>query len=237
MRSKDIQLGPGLAVPIDVVTQTVAVLGIRGSGKTYTAAVMVEGALAAGQQVAVIDPTDVWWGLRSSADGKRAGFPILVAGGDHGDVPLSKSDGEVLADRSPAQFAESQWAAVSALKRSGGTFSTYKSRLKQAGLVVCDGGYWRASESAVEIYGDASRAPQTPGELREDWKQKLGGGPARMLDALVDAGGCLPRCELAEAVELAPGAGTFSTYLSRLTSNQLVRKTAGGLVLAEELME
>lgn len=85
-------------LPADVQTVTTAVLGIRGSGKTTTSRVIVEGLVAAGRQVVIIDPTDVWWGLRSSADGQKPGLPVVVAGGDHGQVPLSANDGHVLAD-------------------------------------------------------------------------------------------------------------------------------------------
>ncbi len=60
-----------------------AVIGKTGSGKTYAAKGLVEGLLEAGQRVCIIDPTDVWWGLKASADGKREGYPIAVFGGDH----------------------------------------------------------------------------------------------------------------------------------------------------------
>lgn len=40
--------------------------------------------------------TGVWWGLRSSADGKAAGFPVAVFGGDHADIPVSDHAGERL---------------------------------------------------------------------------------------------------------------------------------------------
>jgi DNA helicase HerA-like ATPase len=44
-----------------------------------------------------VDPTGAWWGLRSSRDGKGAGFPILVLGGDHGDLPLPALGGAAVA--------------------------------------------------------------------------------------------------------------------------------------------
>jgi hypothetical protein len=93
-----VTLSPKLEIPIDVVTETIAVLGIRGSGKTNTCVVMTEELLDAGQQVVVIDPTDAWWGLRSSKDGSRGAYPIVVFGGRHGDVPLSAGDGALVAD-------------------------------------------------------------------------------------------------------------------------------------------
>lgn len=85
-------------LPADVQTQTIAVLGIRGSGKSHTAAVIAEELLEVGRQVVVIDPTDAWWGLKSSRDGKKGGYPIIVLGGAHGDLPLSENDGALVAD-------------------------------------------------------------------------------------------------------------------------------------------
>jgi hypothetical protein len=87
-----------LALPAEAVTQTFAVLAKRGAGKTYTAAVMTEQMVAAGHQVVVVDPVGVWWGLRSSATGEEAGLPVVILGGDHADVPLEESSGEVVAD-------------------------------------------------------------------------------------------------------------------------------------------
>src|SRR3954469_25071936 len=86
-----------LSLPLDFVTQTQAILAKRGVGKSYTASVEAEELLKARQQIVVVDPTGAWWGLRSSADGKGEGFPIVVLGGEHGDVPLEQHAGEVLA--------------------------------------------------------------------------------------------------------------------------------------------
>jgi len=82
----------------DLVTQRVSILGRTGSGKTYTAAVLVEELLGIRAQVIVIDPLDVWWGVRSSADGKRDGFPVVIFGGDHEDIPLREEDAKAIAD-------------------------------------------------------------------------------------------------------------------------------------------
>lgn len=88
----------GFALPLDAVTTTIGIIGIRGSGKTHTASVVAEEMLAARLQVIVLDPLDVWHGLRSSADGKGAGYPITVLGGEHSDVPLEASSGNIVAD-------------------------------------------------------------------------------------------------------------------------------------------
>ncbi len=93
-----LQIAEDFALPMDAVTTTLAILGIRGSGKTYAGGVVTEEMLKVGMQVAVIDPLDVFWGLRSSADGDGAGLPIVIAGGDHGDIPLHAGSGEAMAD-------------------------------------------------------------------------------------------------------------------------------------------
>lgn len=93
-----LRIARGLALPTEAVTQTFAILAKRGVGKTYTAAVMVEEMVKAGLPVVVVDPIGVWWGLRSSADGKSEGLPVTILGGEHGDVPLEPGAGEVIAD-------------------------------------------------------------------------------------------------------------------------------------------
>src|SRR3982750_3658648 len=92
-----LQIAEGLSVPIDVVTEAIAILAKRRVGKSYTARKIVEQLLGAGLQVVIVDPKSDWWGLRSSADGRRPGYPILIAGGEHGDVPIESGAGEVLA--------------------------------------------------------------------------------------------------------------------------------------------
>jgi hypothetical protein len=91
-------------IPDAALQQHIAVLGKTGSGKTFAAkAVIVEPQLAAYRRVGIIDPTGAWWGLRSSADGKGAGFPVLVLGGDHGDLPLPALGGAAVARLLSAQ--------------------------------------------------------------------------------------------------------------------------------------
>lgn len=76
----------------------IAIIGKAGSGKTVTAKGMVEGILDRKERAVIIDPTGVWWGLKSSADGKKAGYPVLIFGGEHGDVPINEKQGEAVAE-------------------------------------------------------------------------------------------------------------------------------------------
>lgn len=87
-----------LPVPIGALAQHLAIIGKTGSGKTYLAKLIVEWLLSEGRRVVVIDPTGAWWGLRSSADGKSPGFPVVVFGGDHADVQINDKSGAALAE-------------------------------------------------------------------------------------------------------------------------------------------
>src|SRR6266498_3265694 len=92
-----LRIAENLELPRDAITQTFAILAKRGVGKTYTASVVVEEIIKAVLPVVVIDPVGVWWGLRASADGKGPGLPIVIAGGDHADVPITPGGGEAVA--------------------------------------------------------------------------------------------------------------------------------------------
>lgn len=91
-------ISSSLSLPDEAVTQTFAVLAKRGVGKSYLAAVMTEEMLKAGHHVVVIDPIGVFWGLRSSATGEASGLPIIILGGDHADLPLDVTSGQLIAD-------------------------------------------------------------------------------------------------------------------------------------------
>jgi DNA-binding MarR family transcriptional regulator len=92
-----LHISSSLSLPIDAVTQTFGILAKRRAGKSYTARRIAEQFLKAGQQVAVVDPKGDWWGIRSSADGKSPGFPVIILGGERADVPLEVNGGEVVA--------------------------------------------------------------------------------------------------------------------------------------------
>lgn len=98
MKITTLKISADLELPLDAITERLGFLGTSGSGKTYGAGKLAEEMLSAGAQVIPIDPVGTWWGLRSSADGKRAGHPILVFGGIHADLPLTPESGALVAD-------------------------------------------------------------------------------------------------------------------------------------------
>lgn len=101
----DLDVGGGLRLPLTAVTETFAILAKRGAGKTNTAVVLTEEMVGAGQQVIVLDPTGVWWGLRSAASGQGGGLPVVIVGGDHADLPLQHSSGRAVAQLLVAERA------------------------------------------------------------------------------------------------------------------------------------
>lgn len=98
MTRRGIALASDLTLPLEAVTETFAILANRGSGKSVTAQRLVEQLHHAGLPVVVLDVKGDWWGIRSSADGAGPGLPFVIFGGDHADVPLEATAGELLAD-------------------------------------------------------------------------------------------------------------------------------------------
>ncbi len=94
----NLRIADDLELPLEAAVQTFAVLAKRGAGKTYTTLVLVEEMLKVRLQVVVADPVGVTWGLRAAADGKGPGLPIVVLGGDRGDLPLEETSGKLIAD-------------------------------------------------------------------------------------------------------------------------------------------
>ncbi len=87
--------GVNLSVP-DLLGESVAVLGIKGSGKTQTAAVIAEELLGSGVPMGIIDIAGEYWGLREK-------YPVLIAGAEAGhavDIAVTPEQAGKLADYS-----------------------------------------------------------------------------------------------------------------------------------------
>lgn len=95
--SARLHIGQGFTLPLDLATSTQAILARKRSGKSYLASVEAEEMLDAKQQIAVLDPTSAWWGLKSSADGKDPGYPLIIFGGSRQDAPLDFRAGRGMA--------------------------------------------------------------------------------------------------------------------------------------------
>jgi hypothetical protein len=91
-----LHMGPDLDLPLTAATESLAILAVKGAGKSNAAAVLAEEMFDEGIPWVVIDPKGDWWGVREAVDGSR-GLPVPVFGGQHGDLPLSAYSGRQVA--------------------------------------------------------------------------------------------------------------------------------------------
>ena len=72
----------------------IAIIGRKGTGKTYAAKGLVERLIRRGRRVVVVDPMGIWWGLRVAADGGAGGLPVVVIGGANADLSVNEPTSE-----------------------------------------------------------------------------------------------------------------------------------------------
>lgn len=94
---KPLPFAESLALPLNAITQKLAMLGQTGSGKTYAATKLAELMLEHGAQIIALDPVGVWYGLDVPASEGGKAFTIPVFGGLHGDMPLEPTGGALIA--------------------------------------------------------------------------------------------------------------------------------------------
>lgn len=92
-----LRISADIGLPREVVTQTLAIIATKGSGKSYASAVLAEEFMAQALPFAIIDPLGVYWGLRSSADGLKPGYSIAILGGEFADVRIKPTHGKGIA--------------------------------------------------------------------------------------------------------------------------------------------
>lgn len=80
-----IQISAEFNLPPALATQCIALLAMRGMGKTYCACVLFEEFARLRIPVIAIDPVGAMWGLTRSADGTREGLDVDFRGGEAGD--------------------------------------------------------------------------------------------------------------------------------------------------------
>lgn len=93
-------------IPDAALDDRLGFVGTAGSGKTYNAGAAVERLIQSGARVVIVDPLDVWWGLRLEANGKDPAFALPIFGGAHGDLPLNERAGKLIGE-TVASMAES----------------------------------------------------------------------------------------------------------------------------------
>lgn len=75
-----------------------AMIGMSGSGKTFTEKGFVEWLLERNRHTVIVDPLGHYSGLRTNAAGDGPGYGIPIFGGEHGDWPINVFDGLPVAD-------------------------------------------------------------------------------------------------------------------------------------------
>lgn len=104
-------------VPDVALDSRLAIVGTSGSGKTYAAKGMVEDLLSLQHRVVIVDPLDVWFGLRLLKSGKGKAFPVAILGGRHADLPLTEHSGALIGE-AVARSTESCIVSLNGLKSS-----------------------------------------------------------------------------------------------------------------------
>lgn len=143
---------------------------------------------------------------------------------------------EALGRMAPLRLTKAEWGTVAKLKTSGGTWTTYLSDIRRAGLLDESATGYTLSAAGFDYLGGRP-APMTAAELQDHYRSILRTGAVRMLDALIEAHPeSLSRDELGQAAEMTTTGGTFTTYLSDLVRNGLAQRVEGRFVATDVLM-
>lgn len=135
-------------------------------------------------------------------------------------------------------LTERQWAWVAGFSIKGGTWGTYRSALRAAGLVEeRDGRWWPTDAGYREASEDPPAFPAFGHELARASAKKIS-GVSKMIETLLKRWPHFTtRDGLAADLGMAASGGTFRTYLGRLRSAGMLEEHAKRLRLNPELME
>jgi hypothetical protein len=142
---------------------------------------------------------------------------------------------EQLARHHPLKMTRHQLAALSGIKGSGSTFSSYFSALRINGYVAQDGPFVVITAEGLAAAGAAAGTPpMTAEEIRAQWRSVLKAGARSMLDHLLERyPDPVTRADLAELAGINPAGSTLSSYLSTLRSNNLIVEDGDGIRAAD----
>lgn len=111
---KALTISPDFRLPYEAQTRTFVVYGGKGKGKSNLGAVLCEEFAEAGLKFCVIDPLDVFWGLRHGKTKDEQGIDVVILGGTHADLPIEPGAGNIAAD-----FVVDESASVIIVMRRG----------------------------------------------------------------------------------------------------------------------
>jgi uncharacterized protein len=126
-----------------------------------------------------------------------------------------------------------QLATLAGLSPRSGTFSTYLGKLRSGGYVQEDRELFSLTPKG---HANAGTDKLDFDSLRAEWLGKLYGGAKTMMQVLIDQyPTAFTRDELADAANLSPKSGTYSTYLGKLRGNCLVNEDGGAIRASDAL--
>ena len=123
----------------------------------------------------------------------------------------------------PAGLSAKQVGVRAGLSSRSGTFTTYLGRARSSGWITGRSDRMQITATGLTALGAYEPLP-TGRALLEHWLAELGrGGASRLLRVIADAHPHpITNAEAAAAAELSASSGTFTTYLGRLRSLELV---------------
>jgi hypothetical protein len=135
----------------------------------------------------------------------------------------------------PQGLSAKQVAVRSGLSSKSGSFSTYLARARSSGWIAGSRDHLDITEAGLAALGSFNPLPTGAGLLNY-WLRDLGdSGAARILQVLAHVyPHSLNREMLAERAGMSGGSGSFSTYLSRLRSLELIKSDHGEFTASEE---
>lgn len=141
-----------------------------------------------------------------------------------------------LASRHPTPLTEQQVATLAVMKRKGGSFRTYRSRLVVAGHIRKESNLLYITEAGLRAAGPVQR-PATGREMLEMWLRRpmFKGGAGKLL-TLFAGGGVYTKEDAFQRVGLDPKtSGSARTYWSRVAACGLLERAPGGFRAVESL--
>lgn len=162
---------------------------------------------------------------------KRATVPASTNGHSHATGGLRR----MLVALAQRNGLNARQLGVRAGMSSGsGTFSTYLAKGRTEGWIEGSRDRITITRQGVDVLGSYEPLPEGR-DLLNYWMGELTGGARNMLAALADNPKGLSAEQLGEAAGLSSGSGTFSTYLSKLRTLELISGSRDHLKASEEL--
>lgn len=133
----------------------------------------------------------------------------------------------------PRLLTNRQVGTLANLAPSAGTYGTYRSRLSKAGLVLAEADHMGLTKLGADRVRSSIGPHPDPAAALAIWEACFTGKCRDMLVMYANSDKVITKSDAIHRVGLGVGGGTGDTYFSRLTTNGLIVKTAGGYKAAD----